>query len=1023
MSIHFDQPVWLWLAVLSIPMAAAGLAWFSSMSRLRRWTCVLARGVLIALIAAMLAGATAVRTTEALTTIAIVDTSGSVASFFSVEGEDGQSLGAVEAMRRALSRALANSDARPDDRAGVVLLGAGAAAWSAPTRGDVFAEPIEAPVSERSDVAAAIRLARAMVPADSTGRIVLLSDGNETSGDALAEARLAGVAGTPIDVVPLRYVVDSEVIVESVDAPSNTPAGAPVVVRVALRSTGPATGTLELLDNGASIDTTPDEPGTGRRLRLEAGRQIEIIETLLPPGRVHRFEAVFVPDAAKPGRPEAGFAADRVVSNNRAEAVTFSTAAGTILLIDGVGAGNPTGPGSVLRGVLESSGIEVRMVSPEAAPDDLLELEAFDLVVLANVAEDSLEIRSVDAIARYVTELGGGLVMIGGPDSFGAGGWKGSPLEPLLPVVLDLPEQLIKPSAAVMLVLDNSGSMDRGVMGSPLSQQEIANEGAALAIESLDRTDLLGVITFNGGFNVEIPLARNADPQKSAAIVRRIMAGGATDCGPALMAAGRMIEADGMEAEVRHIVVLTDGKSRNSDRLPGMAAELAAKGIRVSTIGVGMSADFVTLSEMATAGGGRFYRVVDPTVLPRILVKAVRVVRSPLVREGDFEPVVLATGSPLVQGLPPGMPPLGGLVLTQAREDPTVVYGMITPGGEPVLAHWNTGLGRVAAFTSDAHDQWASRWLEWPGYGQLWTRIARTISRPPMDRRQELSMSLDGDVLRLRLDASDDAGRPLDLMTVPGAVYGPSGERIEVRLTQTAPGRYEALVPAESGGTYVATLAPRLAGRAMPPVIGGMSRSTGIEYAQLQSNDDLMEAIARESGGRVIELDAMATANLFDRSSVRASEARLPLWPMLLVWSVVLLLADIGTRRIAWDRLLSREFGATLRRDATAAMKGRGAEAAAASERLRRAGPAIASADTQAAAGSLGADDAVAIVREQAERRRQARQQAVVRGGPVAPSEPEAARDQKMKQEEAGGLLAAKRRAKQRIDEQREDKA
>jgi hypothetical protein len=209
----------------------------------------------------------------------------------------------------------------------------------------------------------------------------------------------------------------------------------------------------------------------------------------------------------------------------------------------------------------------------------------------------------------------------------------------------------------------------------------------------------------------------------------------------------------------------------------------------------------------------------------------------------------------------------------------------------------------------------------------------------------------------------------------------------------------------------------------MPPVIGGMSRSTGIEYAQLQSNDDLMEAIARESGGRVIELDALATANLFDRSSVRASEARLPLWPMLLVWSVVLLLADIGTRRIAWDRLLSREFGATLRRDATAAMKGRGAEAAAASERLRRAGPAIASADTQAAAGSLGADDAVAIVREQAERRRQARQQAVVRGGPVAPSEPDAARDQKMKQEEAGGLLAAKRRAKQRIDEQREDKA
>jgi hypothetical protein len=375
------------------------------------------------------------------------------------------------------------------------------------------------------------------------------------------------------------------------------------------------------------------------------------------------------------------------------------------------------------------------------------------------------------------------------------------------------------------------------------------------------------------------------------------------------------------------------------------------------------------------------------------------------------------------------MPPLGGLVLTQPREDPTVVYAMTTPGGEPLLAHWNAGLGRVGVFTSDAHD-WASRWIDWPGYGQMWTRIARTLSRPPTDRRQELTLTLDGQSLRLRLDATDDEGQPLDLLTVPGAVYGPGGERVEVRLAQTGPGRYEATAPASTGGTHIVTLAPQRGGRAMSPVIGGVSRSLGVEYNALRSDDALLEAIAAETGGRVIELSQLRGANLFDRSASRPAEARLPLWPILLVWSVGLLLADIGTRRIAWDRLLSREFGASIRREASAAMKGRGTEAAAASDRLRRIEPALGTAAAQAAAGPLDSQDAVAIVREQAERRKQARQQAATKHEPPAPAAapPDRGPTAGMPtatpaaDEDAGGLLAAKRRAQRRIDEQREDR-
>lgn len=1020
MTLRFDEPLWLWAVALAVPMAVVGARWFVSMSRVRRWTCILARCTLLLVVVAMLAGATAVRRTQTLAVVAVIDASGSVEAFFEARDRDGRAIPAMQAIAAALRPALAPRG--PDDLRGVVVFGREAFAWSPVSRQDPFEEPLEPRVGEGTNIAEALRLARAMIPADATGRIVLVSDGNQTAGDALSEARAAR-AVAPIDTVVLRYRVESETIVESVDAPTVAPANSPVNVRVTIRATAPARGTLTLLNNGEPIDISPDGPGLGLRLELAPGRRVLVLQTPPLRGRVHRFEAVYSPDLVDPDDPASGFVGDRVAANNRAAAFTFSPAAGAVLLVDGVGGGRPDGPGSPLRLALERGGLEVRMVSAEAMPTDLLGLEAFDLVILQNVPRHALAEQTHALLASYVTDLGGGLVMVGGPESFGAGGWKGSAVEPLLPVVLDLPEQLIKPSAAVVLVLDNSGSMNRTVMGSTLSQMQIANEGAALAVESMDSTDLVGVVVFNSNHWVLVPLGPNSNAAQTAAKIRGIWADGGTNLGPALRDAGRML--DGVEAEVRHVVVLSDGKSVAMETLPVISRSLHERGIMVSTIAVGDRADSETMATMAEVGGGRFYRVIDPNILPRILVKAVRVVRSPLVREGDFSPVVLGTGSTLTDGLPTGVPPLGGLVLTQARQEPTVVYAMATPTGEPLLAHWNAGLGRVAAFTSDAH-HWAARWLDWPGYERLWTQIARAISRPPADRRQEFSMELVGDRLRMRLDATDDDGRPQDMLAVPGAVYAPDGRRIDIRLGQTGPGRYEAEIAAEETGTYVAMLAPRRGGVALAPVVGGATRSGGAEYARLESNESLLAAIADVSGGRVIEFDQLHATALHDRAGVRPTEARTPLWPLLLPWAVVLLLVDVGARRIAWDRLLSRELGASLRREAAAAMRGRGEQAAATAERLRRAEGAAAR-QVEPARGPLTEADAMAIVREQAERRRaerEAARRAQQRVEPAtAPTTVRQREDQAPAPESEGGLAAAKRRARQRIEEQTDSKA
>jgi uncharacterized membrane protein len=1079
-TIRFEHPAWFLLLLLCIPMAVAIVRWCSAMSLLRRWSAVLTRVALVGLIAGTLAGATGIRTSQRLAVIAVVDVSGSVQRFADLgPGPDGRPITALEGVRRLLQRATAARG--PEDLLGLVIFDGEALALASPTRVNILDRPLDVTMQEGSDIAQAIRLARAMIPPDAAGRIALFSDGNQNAGDAVEASReLAGVGSSPsaalpalsaprIDVVPLAYNVQREVIVESIDVPPQAIAESTIPVRITLEAAADASGTLQLLREGTPVDINGREPGMGLRLALRPGRHVEVLSVRLEPGRIHRFEAVFEPDPMRAADGTGG--GDTITTNNRAEAVTLTPGRASVLIVAAPAAAEGDGALGQLPDVLRDAGFDVDVVAPSGVPGDLLSLQAYDVVILVDIPAEEINRQTHAALAGFVSDLGGGLVMVGGRSSFAAGGWKGTAIEPILPVSLDLPEKLIVPAAAIVIVLDNSGSMNRTVLGSTRSQQQIANEGAALAVQTMDKTDLLGVITFNQDYTVQIPLARNSDPRAAAERIRSITADGGTNLPPALEAAHRQLRD--VQADVRHVIVLSDGVSMGKEQLPGIAKAMHDDGISVTAIAVGDGADTRGLAELATTGGGQYYRVTDPNTLPRIFIKAVRVVRSPMVREAPFTPVLLGTGSPLVEGLSGDagdgeIPQLGGISLTQPRREATVVNAMAHPMGEPLLAHWSVGLGRAAAFTSDA-GRWARRWLDWPGYRQLWTLVARSIARPRADRSQELSLELVGDELRVRLDAAGEDGKPLDLLTVPASIYTPGGDRLSITLSQTGPGAYEGAAPARATGNYVVTLTPRQGSRLLPPVIGGVSRATGVEFRRLRSNIALLEEIARITGGRIFDIrDALvepgpsgapsgdaaaATApaapdvagarsvpNLFDRTGIRPTEARLPLWRTLVFWALVALLLDVATRRIAWDRFFSREFGAALRREAAEALKDRGDQSARALARLRRRAPAPQPAGAEGESRLLSTDDARRIVREQAERRRLARaarpepvrpdaipgapaSTATAPGAKPAPKSTDAAPAEPAPQEHepAAGLMAAKLRARQRMQSQADD--
>lgn len=1138
MDLRFDDPRWLYAAAaIAAILLFIGWRCFRIMALPRRVSAIVTRLILIAIIAALLAGATLRRETDRMSVIAVVDVSGSVRRFAHFTGADQKPIPIEDAARTWV--AAASADRKLDDTVGVIVFDGRAVALLSPSTDAAFEPWVQVPTQEGTDLGGALRLAGAMLPPGSRGRIVLFSDGQETASQSRSGASALDVAGElalrradaanptrttnttgfgGVDVVPIEYDAPREVVVETVDAPPRASGESTVLLRAVINATVPSTGTLRVLDNGQPLPISNDSstgqgPTTSpsRRVSLPAGRSVELLEVKLNSARLHRFEVVFEPDLPAQANAPTGSTSnaapaaaiptptDTVAENNRARAFTLASGRTSVLIIDGVSSGNPNGSGAALSAALSAGGVEgggargtrgaggaggvvaaggtafsVETISPDAFTGDMLSLQGFDTIILQNVPAESLDLAAQNALATYVREMAGGLIMVGGPDSFGPGGWKGTPIESVLPVKFDLPEQLVTPAAAVVIVLDMSGSMSRSVMGSSLSQMEIASEGAARAIKAMDPLDMVGVVAFSDRTEVILPLERNRDPSRAADRVRSIMPDGGTTIGPALQIAGAQLA--GANATEKHIILLTDGRSTDADALPAIAENLHKQGIKLSSISVGDETDTTSLVAIARIGGGKFYRVVDPLLLPRIFVKAVRVIRSPMIRLEDFVPALAGADtsrgradadSAVVAELLDasrgrgGIPPLHGLVLTRPRLDAAVTIAAVTPRGDPLLAYWNVGLGKAAAWTSDAHD-WSADWLNWPGYSRMWSQLVRTVARPAANRDLELRAELDQDRLLIRLEslgmqASDAANASL---TVPVTVFAPDGSRVETTLAPIGSGLYEVRADAPLSGTYIVVARPRAGDNSpLPPLIAGVSRTEGLEYRSTRSNTRLLEEIAARTGGRVLSWQSPATARLFDRQGVPPAEMRLSIWRPLLWALLAVMLLDIATRRIAWDRWVSREFGDDVKRGVREAVRDRSATAAATIGQLRQRGESILAseepfvrADSPSASAQrpaqLDESDAAEIIRRERQRRRDARSVQHGSGGappqsqeqdstnvaassgrggvanpqrdtpPAKPAPKTSAPEQTPENpDQRGGLFAAKRRAQERIDD------
>jgi uncharacterized membrane protein len=636
-------------------------------------------------------------------------------------------------------------------------------------------------------------------------------------------------------------------------------------------------------------------------ITLAPGKRVFTVREQIDASDFYTYEAQFVPD--EPGR-------DPVTQNKRASAFTHVRGHGQVLLIEDP---DHRGEFDFLVDRLRHENLQVAVQPADATFSSLADLQPYDTVLLANVPAESLRDEQIQMLVRNTEQMGGGLVMLGGPNSFGAGGWSGTPLEAAMPVDFQIKNAKVMPVGALAMLM-HASEMAEGNFW----QKKIAQE----ALKSLGNSDYCGVLHWESTIQwlwqpglAQVGLVR----QGMHARIDRMTPGDMPEFEGAMKAA--VVEfAKVPAAAVKHMIVLSDG-----DPGPPTAATMAALrnlNVTVSTVAIGAhgGAGASSLSTMASQAGGKYY-VVQPNqtaqMLPRIYQREVRAIARPLVYEqpDGFRPRIKFPHE-MLKGIGPDLPPLTGYVLTSLKESPLVEVALVNPlpAGEKyntLLAGWTYGLGKAVAFTSDAGTRWAAAWTRWENYNKLFSQMVRWSMRPTGDQGKfALATEVQDGKVRLIVTALDKNDEFLNFLNMSASAVGPDMKPVDVKIRQAAPGRYVGEFDAADAGSYLLMISP---GAGMAPLLSGVNVPYSAEYLDREPNEPLLHALAAltpkdgPAGQLIADTAAAGTAAMLGsaldqfnsfRHDLPPATSSQPTWYWL-IWAAGLwLFFDILLRRV-----------------------------------------------------------------------------------------------------------------------------
>ena len=899
----FDDP-WFLLLLLLIP--ALWIFSYHSLSGLgpvRRIVALLLRTAILVLLVLAISRMLHQRTSDKMTVMYLLD----------------QSLSIPESVRSKMLEYVAeevqehrNSDRM--DRAGVIAFGRDAAIEVPPFDDDLATtgniESLFELEQDATNLEAALKLAQATFPEDSAKRVVIVTDGNENIGDSREIAALLAERGISLWIVPITLSRRGEVAIEKVTIPPDVRKGQMFDARVVVNNmteptaedSGEVVGLLRLKRRTGLGEETPVES----RVVLPPGKKVFKLEQLIDDPDFYTYEAEFVADDELD---------DGMFQNNRASAFTHVQGQGHVLLIEDWE--NP-GEFDFLVKRLQAMNMEVTVQGSDQTFSGLAELQRYDSVILANVPRASggdaatmtnFSDAQINMMVRNVQQMGSGLVMLGGPIAFGAGGWSNTELEKAMPVDFQIHNAKVVPIGALVMMM-HASEMAQGNHW----QKVVAEE----ALKALGPQDYCGIVQFdwNGGdswlWGRPQGLIKVGGYRKSMlARLGRMTPGDMPQFDPSMKMAATAF-ANVPDAGVRHMIMISDG-----DPSPPAGATIAALkklNVKITTVAVGTHGPpgSTPLQRIATQTGGKYYVVTNANALPRIYQKEARKVARPLVKEKVVQPQIIYPHE-MLQGIDGPLPPIKGFVMTTVKENPLVEVSIVSPDppgqkNSTILASWTYGVGRTVAFTSDAGARWTDGWVtDWDHYDKLFSQMVRWSMRPLGDQGKfTVATDVKDGKVRVIVTALDKEDEFQNFLDISGTAVDPKMQSLDVRLDQTAPGRYVGEFDADAAGSYFVTLIP---GPGQAPIRMGVNVPYSSEFNDRETNAALLNTIAefRPKGGQQGKLlddsltygryQSLIETDTFLHDLPKAVSSQ-DVWPLLVLVASCVFLGDVFIRRV-----------------------------------------------------------------------------------------------------------------------------
>ncbi|MGE8206725.1 VWA domain-containing protein [Heyndrickxia sp. NPDC080065] len=757
----------------------------------------------------------------------------------SMKGTDTQILSWIEESMRSKKK---------QDSFGIVSIGKTAAVEQSLTSDEEPIQQFSSKVGEdQTNIEQGIQLAASLIPNYQKGRIVLFSDGNETTGNAKEAVNLLKQQNIELVHVKMAGKSGNDAALTEFKVPPTLYKGENAQLKIKAKSNINEDATIRISLNNREI--------LKKAVKLKVGEnQFTFSHDVDDTGMfVYKAEIIAENDA--------------FLENNKLFAVSNVTGTPRVLIVQDK-------KDASLENILKTAKIKVDSIVPEQLPSTLSGYLQYQSVIFNNVDATSIGEKQMNFIEKAVKEFGIGFVMAGGENSFGLGGYFKTPIEKLLPVNMEIKGKRKMPSLGLVIVMDRSGSMS----GQKLA---LAKEAAARSVELLREEDTLGFIAFDDRPWEIVETAPIKDKKNVIKKIRSVTDGGGTEIFQSLKMAYDQLKP--LKLQRKHIILLTDGQSQNAN-YQELIEEGKKDNITISTVGLGQDADIRLLEDLAKYGAGRFYYVSDSTVIPSILSRETVMATRTYIEDHPFYPKV--------QPYPEwflffknGIPKMNAYIAVTPKQ--TAQVSILSEKEDPILAEWQYGLGRTIAFTSDTRGKWAgdwARWSEWPSFwSQLVTKTFPSFENIPY----EMNVRAENGKTSITLQ-SDQA----ELLPLEASIFSQTGKEMKVKTKMTALGQYE-LQMEDLPGMYFLRIKQKTADNGIKAFQTGFTVPYSKEYL-LQGTNELH---LNELGKQISKKGAFA--NVPGKSYHRQSITE---WLLLLAF--FLFFFEIAIRRFGLQPIL-----------------------------------------------------------------------------------------------------------------------